>query len=70
MKNFKYIFYVVMLVTLLCPTLGNAMDGNLPGSSVHGILQARLDCYFLFQGIFPTQGSNLFIYISYIFYKL
>ena len=31
-----------------------------PGSSVHGILQARiLQCHFLLQGIFPTQGSNL-----------
>ena len=31
-----------------------------PGSSVHGILQARtLDGLpFLLQGIFPTQGSN------------
>ena len=25
-----------------CPTLGNLMDGSLPGSSVHGILQARI----------------------------
>ena len=38
-----------------------------PGSSVHGILQARilewvastaLGCHFLLQGIFPTQRSN------------
>ena len=29
-------------VTQLCPTLCNPMDGNLPGSSVHGILQARI----------------------------
>ena len=31
------------------------------GSSVHGILQARilkLGCHFLLQGIFPSQGSN------------
>ena len=28
-----------------CPTLGSPMDYNLPGSSVHGILQARiLEC--------------------------
>ena len=26
----------------LCPALRNPMDCNLPGSSVHGILQARL----------------------------
>ena len=32
-----------------------------PGSSIHRILQARIlevRCYFLLQGIFPTQGSN------------
>ena len=28
-------------------------------SSIHGILKGRiLDCHFLLQGIFPTQGSN------------
>ena len=26
----------------LCPTLCNPMDCSLPGSSVHGILQARI----------------------------
>ena len=25
-----------------CPTLCNPMDSNLPGSNVHGILQARV----------------------------
>ena len=33
------------------------MDCSLPGSSVHGIFQA-VDCHFLLQGIFPTQGLN------------
>ena len=36
------------------------LDG-LPGSSVHGIFQARnigVGYHFLLQGIFPTQGSN------------
>ena len=34
---------------------------SLPGSSIHGILQARIleCCHFLLQGIFPTQGLNL-----------
>ena len=43
------------------PTLGDPMDCSLPGSSVHGILQARntgVGCHSLHQGIFPTQGSN------------
>ena len=31
-----------MLVAQLCPTLCNPMDYSLPGSSVHGILQARI----------------------------
>ena len=43
-------------------TLCNPMDCSLPGSSVHGIFQAReltgVGCYFLLQSIFPTQGSN------------
>jgi len=38
------------------------MDCSPPGSSVHGIFQARiLECIaisFLLQGIFPTQGWN------------
>ena len=31
-----------MLVAQLCPTLCNLMDFSLSGSSVHGILQARI----------------------------
>ena len=36
------------------------MDYSLPGSSVLGISQKNtgVGCHFLFQGIFPTQGSN------------
>ena len=35
------------------------VDCSRPGSSVQGILQARiLVCHFLLQGIFPTQESN------------
>ena len=85
-----------------CPALCDPMDCSPPGSSVHGILQARtlewvavsfssagncfsrvqlfaslwtvarraplsmgfpgkntgVDCHFLLQGIFPTQGLN------------
>ena len=36
------------------------MDHSPPGSSVHGIFQARiLGLHFLLQGIFPTQEPNL-----------
>ena len=31
-----------VLVAQSCPTLGHSMDCSLPGSSVHGILQARI----------------------------
>ena len=37
------------------------MDCSLPGSSVHGIFPGNstgVDCHFLLQGIFLTQGSN------------
>ena len=33
---------VKVLVAQLCPTLCDLMDCSLPGSSVHGILQARI----------------------------
>ena len=34
--------YVVCLVTQSCPTLSDPMDCSPPGSSVHGIFQARV----------------------------
>ena len=44
-----------------CLTLGDPMDYNPPGSSVHGVFQSRsgATCHFLLQGIFLTQGLNL-----------
>ena len=54
--------FMFILVAQLCPTLCNPMDCNLPGPSVHGILQARIlewvPIAFL-QRVFPTQESNL-----------
>ena len=45
-----------------CLTLCDPMNGSPPGSSEHGILQARkntgVGCHALLQGIFLTQGSN------------
>ena len=45
----------------LCPTLCDPVDNSPPGSSVLGILQARIleRVVMPSQGIFPTQGSNL-----------
>ena len=46
-----------------CLTPCDPLDCGLPGSSVHGISQARIQewvgCQFFLQGIFPTQGLNL-----------
>ena len=50
-----------MLVAQLCPTLCDPMDYSSSGSSVHGILQARIVEWVAMpssRGIFPTQGSN------------
>ena len=52
-----------------------AIQCSLPGSSVHGIFQARIlewsGLYFLLQGIFPTQGSNPgLLHCRQIFYHL
>ena len=44
------------------PTLCKPMDYNPPGSSVHGILQARILEWVAIsfsRGIFPTQRLNL-----------
>ena len=63
--NWTTIFYVfmytmdgVVLVTKWCLVLWDPIDCSSPGSSAHGILQARiLECVAVFlQGISPTQG--------------
>ena len=44
-----------------CPTLWDTMDCRLSGSSVHGILQARILEWVAMpssRGIFLTQGLN------------
>ena len=44
-----------------CLTFCNTMDCSLPGYSVHRIFQGKntgVGYYFLFQGIFLTQGSS------------
>ena len=42
-------------------TLCDPMNYSSPGSSVHGIIQAKnsgVGCHAFLQGIFPTQGSK------------
>ena len=43
----------------LCPTLCDPIEGSPPGSSTHGIIQARvLEWVAISLGIFLTQASN------------
>ena len=46
-----------------CQTVCDPMDYRIPGSSVHPwdfpVRILEWVCHFLFQRIFPTQGSNL-----------
>ena len=43
-----------------CPTLSDPMDCSLPGSSVHGIFQARVLEWgaIAFSGIIPRKQQN------------
>ena len=53
---------VPCLITQSCPTVCDPLDCSPQGSSVHGILQARIlewVAIFLLQGIFLTQGWSL-----------
>ena len=42
-------------VTQSCPTLSDPMDCSLPGSSIHGIFQARVLKWVAKQGPFPMK---------------
>ena len=42
-----------------CLTVCDPMDYSLPGSSIHGIFQARILEWVAISFSFPTQGSNL-----------
>ena len=68
------VIYSKVLVAHSCPTLCDRMDCSLPGSSVHGILQARILEWVaipFLQGILPTQGLNLgLLYCRWILYHL
>ena len=65
--NWKvYTFFLTIslkcLVAHSCRTLCNPMDCSQPGSSVHGDSPGKntgVGCHAFFQGIFPTQRSNL-----------
>ena len=65
---------VLVLVTPLCATLRDPMDGSLPGSDVHGIFQVLeigVSGHALLKGIFLIQGLNLGLpHCRQIFYHL
>ena len=52
---------VKVLISQLCPALCNPMDCSLPGSSVCGILQARILTWVAFPspGDLPNPGIQL-----------
>ena len=52
----RTLILVGYLVAQLCPTLHDPMDCNPPGSSVHGILQARTVEWV---ATFSSRGSSL-----------
>ena len=54
-------------VTQSCPTLSDPMDCSLPGSSVHGILQARV---LEWGAIAFSKSSNATCLILFIFSSL
>ena len=57
----RLVLVVLFLDARLCPTLCDPTDCRSPGSSVHGDSpgeKTRRGCHILFQGIFPSQGSN------------
>ena len=51
-------------VTQSCPTLSDSVDWRLPGSSVHGIFQARVLEWgaIAFSKISNTRGLNYSMY--------
>ena len=61
-QRLEKVFYCCCSVAKWCPILCNLMDCSQPGSSVRGILQAKILQWVAIpfsRGIFLTQGSNL-----------
>ena len=69
-----YSYYVCVLITQSCLTLCDPMDYSPPGSSVHGILQARileLVAMSFSSGSSLTQGLNLgLLHCRQVLYRL
>ena len=61
-----------VLVAQVCPSLCEPTDCSPPGSSVHGVLQARILEWVpsLLRGIFLTQGWKPILHCRQILYRL
>ena len=60
-QNLNYTSFCVYLFTQSYLILWDPMDCSPSGSSIHGDSPGKntgVGCHALFQGIFPTQGSN------------
>ena len=57
---------VVVLVAQLCPTLCNPMDCSQLGSSVHGILQARILEWVAIPVSRESSNPGIELQVSYI----
>ena len=51
--------FTVLMRSIVSDSFVTLWTAAHQGSSVHGILQARVSIYSFLQGIFQTQGSNL-----------
>ena len=49
-----------------CPILSDPMDGSLPGSSIHGIFQARV----LEWGAIAFSDSDIIVFVKSILYNI
>ena len=50
-----------------CPTLSNPVDCSPPGSSIHGIFQARV---LEWDAIAFSKGISIYLYLLYLKLKL
>ena len=61
--------YHTVKISQSCPSLYNPMDCNPPGSSVHGVLQARILEWVAMpssRGSFPPRDGNHTLYVSWL----
>ena len=60
--NHKCVFEIESEVAQSCPTLSDPMDCSLPGSSVHGIFQARVLEWGAIAFSTPAQVGGFFFF--------